>query len=110
MRLALVYRNGELVGRLTEDDQRQYWFIYDPLWLRDASKPPLSLTMPKTETPYQSEILFPFFYNLLSEGANRKLQSHALQIDGNDHFGYLLATAQYDTIGAITVKPAHHIL
>ncbi len=110
MRLGLVYRNDELVGRLTEDDQRQYWFVYDPLWLRDTTKPPLSLTMPKKEEPYQSEILFPFFFNLLSEGANRKLQSHALKIDENDHFGYLLATAQYDTIGAITVKPENDLL
>ncbi len=51
MRLGLVYRNDELVGRLTEDDQRQYWFVYDPLWLRDTTKPPLSLTMPKKEEP-----------------------------------------------------------
>ncbi len=28
-----------------------------------------------------------------------------LHIDENDDFGILLATAQYDTIGAVTVKP-----
>ncbi len=28
-----------------------------------------------------------------------------LRIDENDHFSLLLATAQFDTIGAITVKP-----
>jgi serine/threonine-protein kinase HipA len=42
---------------------------------------------------------------MLSEGVNRKLQSVQLKIDEDDHFGLLLATAQYDTIGAITVKP-----
>ena len=42
---------------------------------------------------------------MLSEGVNRELQSTQLKIDEEDDFGLLLATAQYDTIGAITVKP-----
>ena len=42
---------------------------------------------------------------MLSEGVNRKLQSTVLRIDEEDHFGLLAATAQYDTIGAVTVKP-----
>ena len=42
---------------------------------------------------------------MLSEGVNRKLQSTQLRIDEEDNFGLLAATAQYDTIGAITVKP-----
>ena len=42
---------------------------------------------------------------MLSEGANRKLQSQLLKIDERDDFGIMLATAQYDTIGAVTVKP-----
>lgn len=42
---------------------------------------------------------------MLSEGVNRKLQSLQLKIDEEDNFGLLAATAQYDTIGAITVKP-----
>jgi len=52
-----------------------------------------------------SEILFPFFYNMLSEGVNRKLQSMLLKIDENDHFGLLAKTSEYDTIGAVTLKP-----
>jgi serine/threonine-protein kinase HipA len=35
---------------------------------------------------------------------NRQLQSRQLQIDENDDFGLLLATAQTDTIGAVTVQ------
>jgi serine/threonine-protein kinase HipA len=41
---------------------------------------------------------------MLSEGINRKLQNFYLKIDENDDFGLLLATAQNDTIGAISVK------
>jgi HipA-like protein len=36
---------------------------------------------------------------------NRRLQSTLLKIDEEDNFGLLMATAQYDTIGAVTVKP-----
>jgi serine/threonine-protein kinase HipA len=42
---------------------------------------------------------------MLSEGANRKLQSQLLHIDEHDDFGIMLATAQFDTIGAVTIKP-----
>ena len=33
------------------------------------------------------------------------MQSRLLHIDENDVFALLAATARYDTIGAITVKP-----
>lgn len=105
MRKAEVYRNGKLAGILTEDDQRHYTFIYTDEWFSDPEKPAVSLTLPKTQKEYRSDILFPFFFNMLSEGVNRKLQSRVLRIDEKDHFGLLLATAQDDTIGAITIKP-----
>lgn len=105
MRKAAVYRNGELAGTLTEDDRRHYLFRYSDNWLADSSKPAVSLTLPKSQQEFRSTHLFPFFFNMLSEGVNRRLQSTQLKIDENDHFGLLLATAQYDTVGAVTVKP-----
>ncbi len=106
MRKASVYRNGELIGSLTEEDKKRYIFEYDDDWYRDSSKPSLSLTLPKSQKRYESNYLFPFFYNMLSEGVNKKLQCTQLKIDEKDSFGLLMATSQYDTIGAITVKPA----
>lgn len=105
MRKAAIYRNGELVGTLTEESRSSYIFRYDDRWFADVKKPAVSLTLPKTQQEYSSEVLFPFFFNLLSEGVNRTLQSRQLKIDEADHFGFLLATAQYDTIGAVTVQP-----
>lgn len=105
MRQAAVYRNRELVGYLTEESRQHYSFRYDGNWLANGQKPAISLTLPKRQLPYESDHLFPFFANLLSEGANRHLQSTRLRIDENDSFGLLLATAQYDTIGAITIQP-----
>ena len=105
MRKVKVYRNGILAGELIERDRRNYSFIYDDSWFNDPEKPSVSMTLPKTQKEYNSEYLFPFFFNMLSEGVNKKLQSTLLQIDENDHFGLLMATAQFDTIGAITVRP-----
>jgi serine/threonine-protein kinase HipA len=105
MRQAAVYRNGELAGVLSEEYGPKYLFRYTDNWLADSSKPAVSLTLPKTQQEFRSDFLFPFFFNMLSEGANRKLQSTQLKIDEGDHFGLLLATAQHDTVGAVTVKP-----
>lgn len=105
MRAIEIYRNGILAGTLTEENRQRYVFRYDDNYYNDANKPGISLTLPKTQKEYSSEFLFPFFFNMLSEGVNRKLQSTQLRIDEEDNFGLLAATAQFDTIGAITVKP-----
>ena len=108
MRQAAVYRNGLLAGTLSEENPQQYVFRYEDAYFMDSSKVALSLTLPKTQQVYQSPYLFPFFFNMLSEGVNRKLQSTQLRIDEEDHFGLLLATAQFDTVGAVTIKPLNH--
>jgi len=100
-----IYRNGTLAGTLTEENRKRFVFKYDDNYFNDATQPAISLTLPKTQKEYSSEFLFPFFFNMLSEGVNRKLQSTQLRIDEEDNFGLLMATAQYDTIGAVTVKP-----
>lgn len=105
MRQARVYRNGELMGYLTEHDRKNYTFVYEDTWYADNTKPAVSLTLPKTQKEYKSEYLFPFFFNMLSEGVNKKLQSQLLRIDEEDTFGLLLATAHSDTVGAITIRP-----
>ncbi len=100
-----IYRNGILAGTLREENRKLYSFRYDDHYFSDSNMPPVSLTLPKTQQEYRSSFLFPFFFNMLSEGVNRKLQSTQLRIDEDDSFGLLAATAQYDTIGAVTVKP-----
>ena len=104
MRSVEIYRNGILAGILTEENRKNYVFRYDNDYLKDTNAPAISLTISKTQQEYRSEFLFPFFYNMLSEGVNRKLQCTQLKIDEEDSFGLLMATAQYDTIGSITVK------
>lgn len=104
MRKLGIYRNGKFAGTLIEESQKKYLFIYDEQYYYNSSNPAISLTLPKNKKTYQSTFLFPFFYNMLSEGANRKLQQRHLRIDENDHFGLLMETAQCDVIGPISVK------
>ena len=105
MRKVEVYRNGIFAGVLTEENPKRYVFRYDDTYYNDSSKTAISLTLPKSSNEYIAGYLFPFFFNMLSEGVNRKLQSIQLKIDEEDNFGLLMETAQYDTIGAITIKP-----
>ncbi|MGM0945101.1 MAG: HipA N-terminal domain-containing protein [Bacteroidota bacterium] len=104
MRRAAVLRNGELVGLLIKESPKQYRFVYDEAWLNDPTKPSISLTLPKVQKEFVSDHLFPFFFNMLSEGVNLKLQARRLQIDENDFFSLLLQTSTTDTIGAVTLK------
>jgi HipA-like protein len=107
MRSVEVYRNGVLAGQLIEKNTGSYTFRYDSRYLADTQQPAVSLTLPKTQEEFHAAHLFPFFSNMLSEGVNRKLQCRAFKIDENDDFGLLSATAQVDTIGAVTVKPVN---
>lgn len=104
MRQAQIFSNGILAGMLTETDSRNYIFRYEESFLMDEKQTAISLSFPKSRREYTSETLFPFFFNMLSEGTNKAIQCQTLKIDENDAFGLLLATAHTDTIGAITVK------
>jgi len=104
MRQADIFYKGRKAGLLTQNDNGSFTFQYDNLWLSDNSTPPISLTLPKTKEIYQSNYLFPFFYNMLPEGTNKEVVCKLMRIDRDDYFSLLLITAQYDTIGAVTVK------
>ncbi|SEV90675.1 serine/threonine-protein kinase HipA [Chitinophaga sp. YR573] len=99
-----VYSNGVLAGYLEKRAPDDYYFIYDDNYLADTSLPAVSLTLPKSNNQYRSNVLFPFFAGLLSEGINKSIQCRLLRIDEDDDFTRLLRTACEDTIGAITVK------
>jgi HipA-like protein len=103
-RKAEVYNNGVVAGILEKSDRHQYTFRYNHDYFLNPACSAISISMPKTQQEYRSHFLFPFFYGLLSEGINRQTQCRLLRIDENDHFSLLLATAQADTIGSITVK------
>ena len=104
MRQAQIFCNNIFAGVLTETDSGKYIFRYDESFLFDENQTAISLSFPKSQREFTSTELFPFFYNMLSEGTNKAIQCQSLKIDENDSFGLLLATAHTDTIGAITVR------
>ena len=105
MRQCDVYVHDRFAGRLTETDSpRSYIFRYDREYVVSGGEQ-VCVAMPLRMEEYRSEILFPYFFNMLSEGDNRALQSSLWHTDPEDDFGILLATGQYDTPGAVTVRP-----
>jgi len=100
---AQVLYNGRLAGILSKSGGI-YRFTYDKNYLATAASRPVSLTLPLQEASYESDVLFPAFVNMLSEGANKANQSRLLKIDENDYFDLLLATAGSDNIGPLTIK------
>ncbi len=104
MREATVFYNNEAAGKLTEKDDRTFVFSYVQNYFENPEKPMISLTLPKNKKEFHSKYLFPFFFNLIAEGANLSLQSKYLKIDERDYFGLLCATACHDAIGPVSVK------
>lgn len=104
MRQLNVYYNNTKAGVLTElHPGRGYEFRYDSDYLLSGGKS-ISVTLPKTKEFFESEALFPFFTNMLPEGANRSIICRSLRIDENDFFGMLSAMAGKDFIGAVHIK------
>ena len=103
MRSGQVFYKNELAGIVSQMDNGNFIFRYEEQWLNDISKPSISLTLPKTKIEFQSSTLFPFFFNMIPEGVNKRLLSIKKRIDFDDYFGILLEVASGDTIGAVNI-------
>jgi len=104
MKRANVYKNDILAGILTQHSRDRYTFVYDDTYYQNIAMPPVSLTLPKNQKEYKADHLLPFFFSMIAEGVNRSLQARQLKIDEEDYFSLLLATAQSNTIGSVTLK------
>ena len=99
----MVFYNGRPAGILTKTGSN-YRFGYTEEYLNDIRNRPVSITLPLQKEAYDSDTIFPVFINMLSEGANKRLQCRMLKIDENDYFSLLLATTKDENIGPITIK------
>jgi len=99
-----IYRNGELAGILTKEDDNMFSFQYDTSYLNRQHARNISVNFPLQKEAFRSDDLFAFFFNMLSEGNVKKTQCRNMKIDENDSFTRLLKTAHDDVIGSITVK------
>lgn len=99
-----VYKNEQYIGFITKDERGVFRFVYDNHYISNPESLPISVHFPLQRTPFISEVLFPFFFNMLAEGNIKKYQCRKYNIDEEDHFTRLLKTASHDTIGDITIK------
>lgn len=106
MRKATVLYKKSEAGILIQHDDGAFTFRYNDDWMNHPDKPAISLTLPKSEQEYHSKQLFPFFFNMLPEGANKQAVCRIQKLDDQDAFGLLLATGSMDTIGAVTLEQA----
>ncbi len=100
---AFVYLREKKAG-LLEKTERGYRFCYLRDYLSSQDAQPISLTLPLTDRPYESEKLFSFFIGLIPEGWLLDLTSRTLKIDPENPFDILLATGG-DCIGAVKIVP-----
>ena len=103
MTKALIEYKGKAAGILEETDEG-YEFRYDKGYLSDAAAKPVSLTLPLSEKPYKSPVLFPFFDGLIPEGWLLDVALRNTDISELDRFGLLLLCCK-DCIGAVSVIP-----
>ncbi|MCK7552820.1 HipA N-terminal domain-containing protein [Marinobacter goseongensis] len=90
-RAGLLERHGETVT-----------FQYDTDYL-SLNQPPLSMSLPLQEEPYESQGLPPYFSGLVSEGWLRRVQATEQRIDPGDTFSLLVHNGE-DLPGAVTIE------
>lgn len=108
MRLLDIYYNDTKAGVLTEINPGVgYTYKYEPEYI-SSDLPPISANLPKQENVFEADMLFPFFSNMIPEGANRGVICRAFKIDETDLFGILSAMADKEFIGAVNIRPSSH--
>lgn len=104
MRQGKVYYKDFFAGIITETNEGEYVFQYDPKYVKDHPDKFITFTMPVTDKPYYMNRLFPFFEGLLPEGWLLDKASEHWKIDKNDKMGLLLTCCR-DCIGAVSIEP-----
>lgn len=100
-RSAEVYVQGKKAGIISENEEG-YEFYYFSEYLADDDAVAVSLTMPLTDVPYRSKVLFPFFDGLIPEGWMLDVVKKHWQIPERDRFGVLINACR-DCIGDVQV-------
>lgn len=95
-----------LAGYLSETEDG-YRFIYDQEYLHLQDAEPVSLTLPLTDKPYSSSVMFPFFDGLIPEGWLLEVAERNWKLNSRDRMGLLLACCR-DCIGAVSIIDAEN--
>ena len=103
MKIGYVYYDDSYCGTITQDDDNKFIFEYDDKWYDDLNSKSISLTLPKSQKKYESNILFPFFDGLIPEGYLLEAAIKKFNISSNDRMSLLLKTCD-NPIGIVSVK------
>jgi len=103
MRKGYVFYNDKLCGMIEQNDDNIFVFEYTDEWFHNSEAKSVSLTLPKTQKKYESNILFPFFDGLIPEGYLLEAALKIYNISSNDRMALLLKTC-HNPIGIVSVK------
>ncbi|SDC04602.1 HipA N-terminal domain-containing protein [Williamwhitmania taraxaci] len=105
MRKAEVRIGHTTAGWLTQNEDG-YHFAYDADYMKSPNAEAISLTLPLKNTPFVSNVLFPFFDGLIPEGWLLDIAEKSWKLNSRDRMG-LLMTCCHDCIGAVSVFPVN---
>ena len=72
MKCVTVYVKGIEAGVLARFRHGGYEFRYTREY-RQSTRPSVAFSIPKRKAVHRSQVLFPFFYGLLAEGAQKRM-------------------------------------
>lgn len=99
-----VYKSGERVGRLVQDDDGLLRFSYDQTWLAGPGAVPLSRSLPLQQEPFAGKKARPFFAGILPEEGPRKIIAKILGISDANDFA-MLERIGGECAGAVALFP-----
>lgn len=99
-----VYRNGEQVGRLEQNDDDLLSFVYNQSWLAKPGAVPLSRSLPLQQEPFSGKKARPFFAGILPEEGPRKIIAKILGISDINDFA-MLERIGGECAGAVALFP-----
>jgi serine/threonine-protein kinase HipA len=99
---AAIKVENQIAGWLTQNEQG-YLFEYNKSYLTIPNAKPISLTLPLKESPYASNVLFPFFDGLIPEGWLLDIAEKNWKLNPRDRMGLLLACCK-DCIGLVSIE------
>lgn len=105
MKKGNVFYDNKLCGTIIQNDDGSFIFTYTDEWFNDESSKSVSLTLPKNQKEYVSNILFPFFDGLIPEGYLLEVALKKYNISLNDRMSLLLKTCS-NPIGIVSVTEA----
>lgn len=96
-----VYLNNLPLGVLGYNSRKYLSFTYLPEWLDRKTPFPISRTLPLREDPFDGDMVYAYFDNLLPDGASLRQRIAARMSAQSDQVFDLLAVVGRDCVGAL---------